>query len=79
LPLEGDHRRVPAARGVVTGEEIYRAFYADYAELKAFMHSHSYTGNPIACAAALENLAIFREERVLERVSTPTTLARLAS
>jgi adenosylmethionine---8-amino-7-oxononanoate aminotransferase len=64
---------------VVTGDEIYRAFYADYGELKAFMHSHSYTGNPIACAAALENLAIFREERVLDRVSMlATTLARFA-
>jgi adenosylmethionine-8-amino-7-oxononanoate aminotransferase len=54
---------------VVTNEEIYRAFYADYGELKAFMHSHSYTGNPIACAAALENLAIFRDEVVLGRVA----------
>jgi adenosylmethionine-8-amino-7-oxononanoate aminotransferase len=64
---------------VVTGEELYRAFYADYVELKAFMHSHSYTGNPIACAAALENLAVFREEGVLARVaSLGATLAKLA-
>ncbi|HYD41730.1 MAG TPA: adenosylmethionine--8-amino-7-oxononanoate transaminase [Anaeromyxobacter sp.] len=64
---------------VVTNEEIYRSFYADYVELKAFMHSHSYTGNPIACAAALENLAIFREEGVLARVAARgATLARLA-
>ena len=64
---------------VVTGEEIYRAFYADYAELKAFMHSHSYTGNPLACAVAVENLAIFREERVLERVGALSrALERLA-
>ena len=64
---------------VVTSEEIYRAFYADYVELKAFMHSHSYTGNPVACAAALENLAIFREEGVLARVAArAATLAQLA-
>lgn len=64
---------------VVTNEEIYRAFYGDYVELKAFMHSHSYTGNPIACAAALENLAIFREEGVLARVAARgAALARLA-
>jgi adenosylmethionine-8-amino-7-oxononanoate aminotransferase len=64
---------------VVTNEEIYRAFYADYVELRAFMHSHSYTGNPVACAAALENLAIFREEGVLARVAERgAALARLA-
>lgn len=64
---------------VVTSEQIYQAFYADYAELRAFLHSHSYTGNPIACAAALESLAIFREERVLERVrERGAALERLA-
>jgi adenosylmethionine-8-amino-7-oxononanoate aminotransferase len=64
---------------VVTGEEIYRTFYADYGELKAFMHSHSYTGNPLACAAALESLAVFREEGVLARIGERArTLERLA-
>jgi adenosylmethionine-8-amino-7-oxononanoate aminotransferase len=52
---------------VVTTDEIYGAFYCDYSEYKAFLHSHSYTGNPLACAAALETLRIFEEERVLER------------
>jgi adenosylmethionine-8-amino-7-oxononanoate aminotransferase len=37
---------------VVTTEAIYQAFYSDYVELKAFMHSHSYTGNALACAVA---------------------------
>lgn len=64
---------------VVTGEEIYRAFYADWSENKAFLHSHSYTGNPLACAAALESLALFREEAVLERVGALSrALERLA-
>lgn len=36
----------------VTTDAIYHAFYADYAEQKAFMHSHTYSGNPLACAAA---------------------------
>ncbi len=52
---------------VVTTEEIYSAFYGDYTELKAFLHSHSYTGNALACAAARESLSIFREENVLAR------------
>jgi adenosylmethionine-8-amino-7-oxononanoate aminotransferase len=51
---------------VVTTNEIYEAFYHDYTELKAFMHSHSYTGNPLACAVACESLNIFQDENVLE-------------
>ena len=38
---------------VLTQERIYEAFYADYAEQTAFLHSHSYTGNALACRAAL--------------------------
>jgi adenosylmethionine-8-amino-7-oxononanoate aminotransferase len=51
---------------VLTTEPVYRAFYDDYVKLTAFLHSHSYTGNPIACAAALATLGIFRDENVLE-------------
>jgi adenosylmethionine-8-amino-7-oxononanoate aminotransferase len=50
---------------VVTTDDVYRAFYGDYAELKAFLHSHSYTGNALACAAGRESLSIFRDENVL--------------
>jgi adenosylmethionine-8-amino-7-oxononanoate aminotransferase len=50
---------------VVTTDEIYSAFYADYTELKAFLHSHSYTGNALACAVARESLSIFQDEDVL--------------
>jgi adenosylmethionine-8-amino-7-oxononanoate aminotransferase len=52
---------------VLTTTEIYEAFYAEYSAGKAFLHSHSYTGNPLACRVALETLAIFRDEPVLER------------
>jgi adenosylmethionine-8-amino-7-oxononanoate aminotransferase len=51
----------------MTTEAVYAAFYDEYVKLSAFLHSHSFTGNPLACAAALASLAIFREDRVLER------------
>jgi adenosylmethionine-8-amino-7-oxononanoate aminotransferase len=51
---------------VMTRDDIYQAFYhRDVA--RGFLHSHSYTGNPLACRAALASLSLFREEQVLER------------
>jgi adenosylmethionine-8-amino-7-oxononanoate aminotransferase len=52
---------------VMTTDDIYGAFYDEYVKLNAFLHSHSYTGNPLACAAANATLGIFRDEPVLER------------
>lgn len=52
---------------VVTTQDVYQAFYAEYAAGKAFLHSHSYTGNPLACRAATATLKIFRDDPVLER------------
>lgn len=52
---------------VLTTASVYAAFCAEYTSGKAFLHSHSYTGNALACRAALETLAIFRDEPVLER------------
>jgi adenosylmethionine-8-amino-7-oxononanoate aminotransferase len=52
---------------VLTTAEVYDAFYAEYAAGKAFLHSHSYTGNPIACRAALATLSVLENESVLER------------
>jgi adenosylmethionine---8-amino-7-oxononanoate aminotransferase len=51
---------------VVTRDEIYQAFYDSYISLRAFLHSHSYTGNALACRAALATLDIFQEDRVIE-------------
>jgi adenosylmethionine-8-amino-7-oxononanoate aminotransferase len=51
----------------LTTNDVYDAFYAEYNAGKAFLHSHSYTGNPLACRVALETLAIFRDEPVLDR------------
>jgi adenosylmethionine-8-amino-7-oxononanoate aminotransferase len=50
---------------VLTTNEIYNAFYCDYKEHKAFLHSHSYTGNPLACSAALATLDIFENEDII--------------
>ncbi|MBG7617994.1 adenosylmethionine--8-amino-7-oxononanoate transaminase [Herbaspirillum sp. AP02] len=51
---------------VMSSEAIYQAFYDDDVR-RGFLHSHSYTGNPLACRAALETLAIFEDEQVLQR------------
>ncbi|MDD3343993.1 MAG: adenosylmethionine--8-amino-7-oxononanoate transaminase [Sulfurospirillaceae bacterium] len=52
---------------VLTTNEIYDAFYCDYHELKSFLHSHSYTGNPLACCAANAALDIFENEHIIEK------------
>lgn len=54
---------------VLTTADVYDAFYADWNTGKAFLHSHSYTGNPIACSAALATLSIFDQQPVLARNS----------
>jgi adenosylmethionine-8-amino-7-oxononanoate aminotransferase len=60
---------------VLTTADVYAAFLSDSRE-RAFLHSHSYTGNPLGCAAALASLAIFESEPVLER--NRATAARMA-
>lgn len=50
---------------VLTTDKVYQAFYDD-STLKGFLHSHSYTGNPLACSAALATLAIFESDNVIE-------------
>jgi len=49
----------------MTTLDVYNAFYCDYGEYKAFLHSHSYTGNPLACTAALATLELFEASDVL--------------
>ncbi len=50
---------------VMTTNDVYQAFYCDYNEYKAFLHSHSYTGNPLACSAALATMEIFEQNDIL--------------
>ena len=49
---------------VMTREDVYQSFYSD-SMARGFLHSHSYTGNPLACRAALATLQIFEEDDVL--------------
>ena len=53
---------------VLTTDKIYDAFYDDYETMKAFLHSHSYSGNPLGCAVAVETLKIFEEENILDTI-----------
>ena len=53
----------------LTTEAIYQGFLGEFSELRAFFYGHSYSGNPLGCAAALASLQIFREEAVLDRVA----------
>jgi adenosylmethionine---8-amino-7-oxononanoate aminotransferase len=61
---------------VLTSDEVYEAFYDDYGTLRAFLHSHSYTGNPLACAAALATLDLFAASDVLGDNRTRAALMR---
>lgn len=61
---------------VMMTDKIYGAFYDDYVNLRAFMHSHSYTGNPMGCAIACESLNIFEDEDVIEKNKSTSRLIR---
>lgn len=50
---------------VLTTDKVYNSFYCDYSEQKAFLHSHSYTGNALACAAANATLDLFENNDVI--------------
>jgi len=52
----------------LTSQEIYNGFLADHTEKKTFFHGHTYTGNPLGCAAALGSLDIFKKETVLDKL-----------
>jgi adenosylmethionine-8-amino-7-oxononanoate aminotransferase len=53
----------------LTSEELYEGFLGEHEEFRTFFHGHTYTGNPLACAAGIATLDVFREERTLERLA----------
>ncbi len=53
----------------LTSDDIYDAFWGDFAERRTFFHGHSYTGNQLGCAVALASLDLFERERLVERVA----------
>jgi adenosylmethionine-8-amino-7-oxononanoate aminotransferase len=55
-------------------DEIYHAFLGAFRDLKTFFHGHSYSGNPLACAAAVACLDIFEEEKVIENLKGKTDI-----
>lgn len=66
---------------VLTSNEVYAEFYADYTSLRGFLHSHSYTGNALACAAALATMELFEQRDVLadNRLLAQQMLAAVAA
>jgi adenosylmethionine---8-amino-7-oxononanoate aminotransferase len=52
----------------LTTREVFEAFLGEYADFKSFFHGHTYTGNPLACAAAAANLDLFKSDKTLQKL-----------
>jgi len=52
----------------LTTDEVYEGFLGSYEDFRSFFHGHTYTGNPLACAAAIASLDVFERERTLLRL-----------
>jgi adenosylmethionine---8-amino-7-oxononanoate aminotransferase len=58
----------------LTTERVYEGFLGDHHEFRTFFHGHTYTGNPLACAAALASLEVFERERTIDRLQVKIEL-----
>ena len=88
LFVSGEHNLRPTflclSKGITSGylplaatlttDEIYSAFYDDFSTWKMFIHSHSYSANPLACSVANESLAILSKDNFLESLSPKISL-----
>lgn len=66
---------LPLAATLATGE-IFNAFLGEFEERKTFFHGHTYSGNPVGCAAALASLHLFEKDRVLEKLPEAIAVLR---
>jgi adenosylmethionine-8-amino-7-oxononanoate transaminase len=66
---------LPLAATLAT-EKIYEAFLGRHEEFKTFFHGHTYTANPLACAAAIANLELFKKQRTLEKLKPKIRLLK---
>ena len=57
----------------LTTDDIYAGFLGDYSEFKTFFHGHTYTGNPLACAAAIANIDLYQKENTLAKIQPKIT------
>jgi adenosylmethionine-8-amino-7-oxononanoate aminotransferase len=64
---------LPLAATLAT-EAIYEGFLGEFHEFRTFFHGHTYTGNPLACAAAIATLDVFEQERTLEQLQPKIAL-----
>jgi adenosylmethionine---8-amino-7-oxononanoate aminotransferase len=58
----------------LTTERIYEGFLGEHQDFRTFFHGHTYTGNPLACAAAIANLNVFEQEHTIDKLQPKIAL-----